>query len=840
MTGAEWWCASVQPGEVSTPAELAKWDLNWIPAVVPGTVAQALRNAGYSRPDEGDQDTLDGRDWWFRTDFPGPQHDAAAEALLGEPFNLQLDGLATLSDVWLNDEHLLHTDNMYESHEVSGLHLLPANELRFRFASLDAALARPHPRPRWKSRLVRSQSSRWYRTTLLGRIPGWSSWAAPVGPWRAVSLTPTPKGVRLIDHRVMATCQAAGGSVSVKVSFLCPHGIPATVRLCVGDASGQLETEVVDGATVEAHGVLQLEQVDRWWPHTHGEQRLYPVTVSVDGEDLELGKVGFREIDLDQEGGGFQLVFNGVPIFCRGACWTAPDTVSFASPESAVREALVRARAAGMNMLRVPGYTTYQDSAFWDVCDELGILVWQDCMFASVDPPESPDFIAAVERELAGVFRSLQGRPALAMVCGSSETHQQGAMFGLPVDGLANVLLDQRIPSVVADFLPGVPYVASSPTGGDLPFEPDVGVCHYFGVGAYLLPLSDVRSAGVRFAAECLGFAIPPERETVQRHFSGGARNAGHHPTWKQTVARDGGTSWDFEDIRDHYVSEIFRVDPLRVRYAEPELALDYGRAAVLEAAQYVLSFWRTAQSTCAGALILTWRDQWPGAGWGLLDASGHPKAPLYLLPRVFGATALFFSNDGLAGLRLHLANDPDCELRGTVRITLYSAQGLVTESVERAVNIAPRTVQRFSVTRLLDGFRDLTQVYRFGAPEQDVVRAQFLDSAGDATLDVCFLPGGPARPRLPDVGLRATVQRDTDGQWWVTVTTRLFAQWVALDVPGYEPSDSWFHLAPGASHCLSLTPTTGEARAPYGTVRSLNSLREVSLEIRNHEISSS
>src|SRR6202035_1915392 len=157
-------------------------------------------------------------------------------------------------------------------------------------------------------------------------------------------------------------------------------------------------------------------------------------------------------------------------------------------------------------------------------------------------------------------------------VCGGSEIEQQAAMVGLPAGRRRSSLLEERLPAVVAAALPGVPYVPSSPTGGEPPFRSDAGVAHYFGVGAYLRPPEDARRAGVRFAAECLAFSVPPEAEVVEDMF-GGAAGAGHDPSWKLGVPRNAGCSWDFEDVRDHYVEALFGVEPRALRRRDPERA---------------------------------------------------------------------------------------------------------------------------------------------------------------------------------------------------------------------------------------------------------------------------
>ena len=397
--------------------------------------------------------------------------------------------------------------------------------------------------------------------------------------------------------------------------------------------------------------------------------------LTVDGIDLDLGTAGFRTVEVDRADGAFTLSLNGVPIFCRGALWVPPDAVTLGSSRAALRTSLQLLVDAGMNMVRIGGYMSYEDSDFWDLCDELGILVWQDCMLAGFDPPEEPEFVESVRLEVRQQLGQLTARPSLTVVCASSETQQQAAMFGLPSDGWHSPLLEETIPALAHELVPDLPCVVSSPSGGDLPFEPGQGIAHYFGVGAYLRPITDARAAGVRFAAECLSFGNPPEQSTVERCF-GNASVAGHHPTWKAAVARDSGTSWDFEDVRDDYVRQIFGVDPFRVRYTDPgalpRLRQGGGRPHHVDGGGGV------ALRTIAlrGALILSWQDICPGAGWGLLDSFTEPKAPWYALRRVLAPVAALITDEGLAGLRVHVVNDRASSVEGTLRLTLFNPGG--------------------------------------------------------------------------------------------------------------------------------------------------------------------
>ena len=815
LAGAPWSCGSTAPGAAAAPDELESAAIEWLDAAVPGTAAGALRAAGRWTWGEEDSALLDGRDWWFRCRF-------AAGAGAG-PWQLELDGLATLADVWLNGQPLLHSENMFVGHRVSVAELAADNELVVRCAALDVALARRHGRPRWKSRLVRTQSLRWYRTSLLGRMPGWSRWAAPVGPWRPVRLLDCGERPVLVACSLQSACDAQGdgGTVTARVE-LRGAASASEATLSIGDARAVLPLRAEpdsDRSVVE--GVVSLDAVERWWPHTHGPQPLYPAVLEVAGQRVELGQVGFRTVLLDRGDGGFALSVNGVPIFCRGACWGSPDAVSFNPTPEQVRGSVERAVAMGMNMLRIGGYTCYEGPDFWDACDELGVMVWQDCMIASVDPPDDPAFSEAFEEELREVFGALAARPALTVACGSSETYQQASMYGLAPGSWDSELLERTTPAVLAGVVPGIPYVPSSPSGGDPPFSTDSGVTHYFGVGAYMRGTHDARLAGVHFAAECLSFGNPPEPETVAEAF-GDPALAGHDPRWKLTVARDAGTSWDFEDIRDHYVRELFGVDPMQVRYADPARALDLGRAAICELMTTVLSDWRRDASRCRGAIVLTLQDLWPGAGWGVVDAFGRPKAPLYALGRVFAPTAVLVTDEGLSGLALHVVHDRPEPLVGRLVLRAFTDAGATTETGEREVTIAGRGTLTVAAESLLGGFRDLNHAYRFAPRVHDVVSVELRDESDAIVAECCHVLGGPARPRLPDLGLSASAQPADDGGWILSIATRLFAQYVAIDAPGFDPSESWFHLLPGAGREVRLRARPGAARLS-GSVRALN-----------------
>ncbi|HWD10755.1 MAG TPA: hypothetical protein VG366_02860, partial [Solirubrobacteraceae bacterium] len=433
-----WQAAACAPDSHVELAHLE--ELEWLPARVPGTAAAVLRDAGRWHP--GDGSDLDAEDWWFRTRFH------ASPAGGNEEVTLALDGLATVAEVFLNGTLVLASESMFVSHslDVGGL-LRGENELAIRCLALAPLLAqRRKPRARWRTRLV-DGNLRFFRTMLLGRAPGFAPEPAAVGPWRPVRLT-RHRGLVVEELRVHPRLDGeragADGLLEVFARLRSLDGTPIeAVELELDGPSGTHRRTLAleaDGQRGQAGGTLRVPAVARWWPHTHGEPLLHDVrlnvtTVAGAATTLSARRAGFRTLSAgelpghDVEADGLDLHVNGVRVFARGAVWTPVDPVGLAPGEPALRAAIERVRDAGMNMLRIPGTSVYESDAFHELCDELGVLVWQDFMFANLDYPiADDDFRAAVRREASGQLEAIAGRPSLAVLCGNSEVEQQVAM----------------------------------------------------------------------------------------------------------------------------------------------------------------------------------------------------------------------------------------------------------------------------------------------------------------------------------------------------------------------------------------------------------------------------
>ena len=362
----QWSVARVTAGSAKDPADIrdAIDQRAWRPATVPGTVVSALIAAG--EWDWESPPNIDGDDWWYRCEFTSPDDAPPIRHVL------RFAGLATIAQVWLNDHPILTSDSMWLSHEVDATALLKKdNTLMIRFASLQKALEAKRPRPRWRTRMVEQQQLRWWRTSWLGRMPGWTPAAPAIGPWRGVFLETRANEVGDL-YLAYAECDRHDRSGGRRRGDICWRGPSRRFRArrC---AAARMKHECPiepSAARTTLAATALVPNVERWWPHTHGASPLYDVTVIVESDagttTASLGRVGFRDVAIDRgaDGKGFALRINDVACFARGSCWAPLDVASLGGTRDAYREALQQVRDAGFNMLRVSGTMLYETDLF--------------------------------------------------------------------------------------------------------------------------------------------------------------------------------------------------------------------------------------------------------------------------------------------------------------------------------------------------------------------------------------------------------------------------------------------------------------------------------------------
>ena len=758
---------------------------DFIPAFVPGTVALALEAAG--RFDRANPVLLDDHDAWYLLRLDEAPGDAV----------LRFEGLATVAEVWLNGQQVLSSQSMYLSHDVA-VHLQGGDRLAICFRALVPLLGKKGPRARWRPQMITPAGLRLFRTTTLGRMPGWCPEVHAAGPWRPVSVIRQVKD-RPGEVRISARLDAQG----------CGH-----LRVRIENAEGaEIVCAGVTGTVVDGVAVLVLPDVQPWWPRTHGKPVLHDVTLRWNGETVTLGRTGFRHIavDCDADGEGFGLKVNGVLVFCRGAVWTTADIVRLPGGREDYRPWLEQAAQANMNMIRIGGTMAYESSEFFQLCDELGLMVWQELMLANFDYPASDEtWLGELKQEVIQLLDRTAASPSLAVVCGGSEVYQQAAMLGLPDSVYKSELTETILPELVREHRPDCIWVPNSPSGGAMPFSPNAGVTHYYGVGAYMRPLEDARRANVRFVAESLAFAHVPEQTTLDRHLPVAPV---HDPRWKARVPRDRGASWDFEDVREFYLKLLYGIEPERLRRENPALYLDLSRAVTGEVIEATFAEWRRTGSSCRGAMIWTFQDLLPGPGWGLIDATGRPKPVWHAVRRAFRPLQVMLTDEGTNGIDLHAVND--LSEAAEVELVCLRDGAVPVVSGRRDLTLEPHSALALPATDLFGAFFDTAYAFRFGPPSHDVAVARLIDrDSGEEIASAFHFPLGRSAARH-DVQFTLEL-RESDQGFALEISTDRLAQNVQIDVAGFDVSDNWFHLAPGRPRCIHFT---GEGK-PSGEVR--------------------
>ncbi|WP_144008626.1 hypothetical protein [Enemella evansiae] len=764
--GSSGWQAVVTDEPVATPAEV-----DWSSGTEVGCPGSLL-------PPEGD--ATEQAEYWWRTR-------TSAESLTIEQISFP-------AEVFVDGRSIARSVSEFLPLQVE----LPGTDCEVAIVcrSLAGWLGTRRPRGRWRSALTGTQGLRWARVSLVGRVAAYPAPAPAVGARGVRFGTPAALG----DVRVGTRLRGSVGVLTVQATTLRPG--EHTITVSGPDGTWQ-QTVTADDRMI---GCIEIDRPHLWWPAGYGEPACYTLTITRGEEELVRRSIGFRSIEVDRSAGGFSLSVNGIPVFCRGAVLTGP-----APGGAAVIDTLAD---AGATMVRFAGGTVPASAELMQRCAERGVLVWHDCMLATFDLPTDLDPV--VVEELWQLLGAYAGNPALAVICGGSETEQQPELMGLPRDRRQQPLLTDRLPAALDEWCAPVGaqfcHVAASPTGGSSgsALRPDDGVAHWFGVGGYRQPLTAVDAAGVRFATECLAFANPPEEIST-----GLAAVRDREEPWLAGIPADRGADWDFEQVRDHYLAEVFGTDPQVERRRDPARYLDLGRAATVVAMERCFRRWRRGDDPCAGALVLSAFDLRDGSGWGVLDHRGRPKAVLSALRRCWAPVTILAGDAGLAGIRVDAYNDTPAELAAVIELRASDAFGNVTVSGTLPVRLPAHGAVRVHDDEISGHFSDLGYAYRFGSPVADAVEVRLLDDVGRCLARDALVIAPAAAPQPVD-----TVQAVLDPEAkTLTVTSARALRAVAVRLPGHEVADDWFELPGGLAYRVPVrrvgsTDTEGWVRS--------------------------
>jgi beta-mannosidase len=707
MNLQSWSIRDLAPGEGEIETVRAMPDDGWIPADAPGDTYLALHAAGhiphpFAGQNEADCAWVIDREWWWRTTF------GAEVAGVGERLILAFDGLDTYASVWLNGQPLGDTDNMFRTYRFDASDFLKdgVNDLVVRFTPPSVKVAD-------KSMVtsdiiadpIKTSKRNFIRKAQFGWGWDWGPALPTVGLWRPVRLE--REAIAVIDA-VRFTTLSIGAEVhaGVEVSidgFGAAEGLWLAVDLYSPEGAVVASSVVTAGSGAPLKIALTVADPQLWWTPELGDQPLYVLTTRLSQGDRELDRrtqrVGLRTVTLDQspdpdEPGAtfFRFVLNGVPIFARGANWIPASSFVGALTRQDYEPLVQAAADANMNMLRVWGGGIYEHDAFYDLCDEMGLLVWQDFMFACAPYPEdTADLVETIRVEVDQQIRRLRNHPCLALWCGENEGRAVhdfiDRMTGQKTPYPGDLYFSRMIPDALSRLDPATPYWPGSPSGGPAANSMRGGDVHNWTVWHGLPPVPDTVPVG--------GFEHGPEAVAYTRYAEDMARfvsefgiqAAPSMKTLKRWLSPDQlmlGSEGFLNRIKDHPQD---KVNAMLVSTTGLPTTLEeyvaFTQTVQADGLRFGIEHYRRRKPHCSGALLWQFNDCWPGISWSLIDHDGVKKPSWQAVADACAPLMASFKATAEGTVELWIVNDRLSEAPVELVVTLRSGAATVwTETV--------------------------------------------------------------------------------------------------------------------------------------------------------------
>jgi beta-mannosidase len=775
----------------------------WLPARVPGCVHTDLLRAGkIPDPRRGTNEAglqwIDERDWEYSAEF------TVEGALLDEEVvELVADGLDTIAAVRLNGALVARTENMFIGHrwDVRPLLRRGRNTISIRFDS-----ATRYIRTHRRSHRPRDINDPVGRCTVIRKEQcqfGWD-WGpryVTSGIWRDIRL------------------EGWSGNWLAGVSVAQAHGADGTVTLSLSHELARPErrarmtwrVSAGDGSVSSGVGArVTIAKPKLWWPSGQGDQPLYDLEVDVAGPDGKaIGtwrrRIGLRTIALDRHadkwGESFQFVVNGRPVFAKGANWIPAGTFVAGLGRADYARDLRAAVAANMNMVRVWGGGIYESEDFYDLCDELGLLVWQDFMFACTLYPGDAAFIASSRAEAQYQVGRLRHRASLALWCGNNEiwsinAHELTDPAKKAERAHYERLFHRVLPAVVRTHGGATPYWPSSPWRGDEDAGHAAGEArgdsHYWDVWHGRNPVKDYEKWKFRFASE-YGMQSYNSSATQARFCPAGERNI--FGAAMETHQKNKGGNQVILD----YVSR-------RYRFPRDQDALIYlSQLNQVHCIQTGAAHYRRLMPRCMGSLYWQLNDCWPVASWSSIEFTGRWRALHHAARRFYAPAAVsaHVPGDEIFGINnyrrstvrlvhIHTSYDRPKASRAVVRWDLFHLDGRRLLSGRKRALLRPmRSVRQQTLD--LSG-----PLARFG--RENIYLRIALDVAGKRVSEDTVFLTIPRFMDLPAARTRVAIRMKGPRRAEVAFSSPVFQHRLAFDFAGhaFAASDNFFELYPG------------------------------------------
>ena len=815
-----WQFRQVKDGQ---PAEAG-----WMPATVPGDVhLDLLANKQipdpFYRDDESKLQWIQDASWEYRVNFQVP-----SAFLMNSNVDLVFDGLDGPAKVYLNGGMVpTGTDSFRVWRIAAKTHLHAGqNQLRIVFSSpisAGAALAAADP---WQPR-TKTAPKTYLRKPAYEYGWDWGPTFVTSGIWRGVQLEAWDRArindLAIYQRDVNREVAHLDAQVEVDASKVGPARITLGYWAHGTSSAGTAPSTAVTANLHAGRNVIDLpieiRQPKLWWPAGYGEQARYDFTAQVATSaaldiDTRTVTTGLRSIVLDRHpdkwGRSFQFIVNGVPIFAKGADVIPFDSFPNRVTTATYRRILESARDANMNMIRHWGGGYYETDEFYDICDELGLMVWQDFMFGNDWQPGTYDFKLNIEAEAEDQVRRLRNHPSIVIWCGNNETEvalDWGERGSLPADVKFQMWQDYLtefsgiLNRVVARLDPEIPYWPSSPSA-DYEAVSDhyqSGDQHIWDVWHGRVPFSTYETHHARFVTE-YGFQSFPEMRTIEAFTEPADRTGIFTPVMLAHQKNDEGNAI----IHDYLLRD----------YPEPK---DFGSflyvSQVLQAEGIKIGaeYFRRSRPETMGSIYWQLNDCWPVASWSSIDYYGRWKALQYYARRFYAPILVSPHVEG-GSVKVYVVSDKTAATPATLRVRLMDFDGKVLLEDTQAVDIAP-----LASTVYLDW--PLARLTQSGAADTSrvFVVTDLMNRSGDEIAPRNLVYIAPTkevhlRPAALIVGTKAapsqTIVPGTN-TYLVSVTSPVLARDVYISSGAIDAtlSDNYFDLLPGET--INITVST-------------------------------
>jgi beta-mannosidase len=773
-----------------------------VPFDLPGDGVSALVKAGvipdpYWGRNEYDCRWVCERDWVATRTFTVDRTD----------LSLEIDMLDTVAEVFVNGQSVLKAENMFRRH-VAGLSSVlkvGENEISIRFASPVREGARrqaemPFFIP-YAAQNCPIPNGNMLRKPACDFGWDWNIALAPFGVYGDIRLVKL--GSRHFAPPVIQQVHSPRKvEVQVRASLLGYDSEDGEVTLTCG---GMSATQKARYGEVSLSVTIEDPQI--WWPSGQGNQPLYDLTLT-SGEAAWSCRIGLREMELvtakDAVGTGFKFRVNGRDLFAKGANWIPADALASNITPDSVRGLLQSAVDANMNMLRVWGGGRYEPDWFYDLCDEMGLMVWQDFMFACNLYPSTDHFLREVTIETWQQTKRLHHHACIALWCGDNELI--GALNWFPESRkdrdrylVSYDRLNRTIEAAVKRRIPDANWWPSSPSPGPMSFgdawhDDSSGDMHFWSVWHEGKDFDHYRDVSPRFCSE-FGFQSYPSMSVIKRFADPQDWNIAA-PVMESHQKNPGGNARIAETMFRYF---RFPVDfPNFVYVSQVQQAL---------AIKTAVTHWRSLKPHCMGTLYWQLNDTWPVCSWSSLDHGGNWKL-LHHMAQRFYAPVLVTAVPKDGGIELRAVNDRAEAVTITVTANAAAMDGSTRKLAEATVTVSPD-----AAVPVLTVAPD--------APSADEVLA-FIWSGDAQGCDVHAPRPWKTYDLLPS-GLTADIARDAD-VWKLTLQVNALAPFVAVEseVPGRFSTNA-VTMLPGYTTTITITPEDPSA-VPTFTLRDLHS----------------